>query len=226
MTGPAPGEDAFAAAVASVRAVTPRPEIRLEEVPAPARLAPYSIALTAEVVPDDRDADDREGDDELGTGRFVLLHEPAGHDAWDGSWRVVTFARADLEPDLADDPLLSGIGWAWLLESLQAHGIEPHALGGTVTRVGSESFGTMAERPAQGEIEVRASWTPVPSRGLDGAHLDGANLDGAHLDSAGLGSPGLDLGAHLRAWLDLLATCAGLPPLPDGVVALPSARRR
>ena len=31
----------------------PRPEIRLEEVPAPARLAPHSVALAAEVHADE-----------------------------------------------------------------------------------------------------------------------------------------------------------------------------
>ena len=34
-----------------------------------------------------------------------------------------------------------------------------------------------------------------------------------------------DLGAHLEAWADLLCTVAGLPPLPEGVVALPGQRR-
>ena len=46
-------------------------------------------------------------------------------------------------------------------------------------------------------MEVRASWTPL----------------------------GNDLGAHLLAWSDLLCTIAGLPPLPEGVIALPGARR-
>ena len=30
---------------------------------------------------------------------------------------------------------------------------------------------------------------------------------------------------HLLAWSDLLCTIAGLPPLPEGVIALPGPRR-
>ena len=30
---------------------------------------------------------------------------------------------------------------------------------------------------------------------------------------------------HLEAWADLLCTVAGLPPLPEGVTALPHRRR-
>ena len=58
------------------------------------------MALSADVVVD---ADD----DELGTGRFVLLHDPAGHETWQGTFRVVTFVRATLEPELAADPLVA-----------------------------------------------------------------------------------------------------------------------
>ena len=45
---------------------------------------------------------------ELGTGRLVLLHDPAGHEAWQGTFRVVTYVRAELEPEMAADPLLPG----------------------------------------------------------------------------------------------------------------------
>ena len=33
------------------------------------------------------------------------------------------------------------------------------------------------------------------------------------------------IGVHLQAWADLLCTIAGLPPLPEGVVALPGPWR-
>jgi hypothetical protein len=135
--------------------------------------------------------------DEVGSGRFVVLHNPDGHDAWDGTFRVVTFARAALEPEMAADPMVTEVGWSWLTEALAAHGASHHSPSGTVTRVTSESFGAMADQPAAAELEVRASWTP--------------------------GSE--DLAPHLSAWADLLATAAGLPPVPPGVVALGSARR-
>lgn len=177
----------FRRALASLRAATPRPEVVIEETPAPQRLAPHGVALTADVIV---------GDDELATGRLVLLYDPAGHEAWQGTFRVVTYVRADLEPEIADDPLLAGVGWAWLTEALDGHGATFTAASGTVTRVASESFGAMAAEPGSAQIEIRASWTP--------------------LDEA--------FGAHLLAWCDLLCTTAGLPPVPTGVVPLQNRR--
>ena len=181
----------FAKVLTALRDVRVRSDVRLTEVPAPTRIAPYAAALTADVV----DPADPEG--ELATGRFVLLHDPAGPDTWSGTWRVVTFARAALEPELAGDPMLSAVGWSWLTDSLKGRALTWTAEAGTVTRVVSESFGGLADRAASVEMEIRASWTP---------------LRGA-------------LTEHLRAWADLLCTLAGIPPLPDGVVPLPGQRR-
>ena len=178
----------FVRALASLREVRLRPEVQVEEAPAPQRLAPFAVALTADVV--------LHGD-ELATGRFVVLHEPDGHETWDGDFRVVTFARAALDVEMAADPLVTGVGWAWLLDALSEHGAAFRAPSGTVTRVTSESFGAMADRPATAELEVRASWTPLDA----------------------------DLGIHLAAWSDLLCTAAGLPPVPPGVVPLAPPRR-
>jgi hypothetical protein len=187
--GPA---ERFARVLTALREVAVRPEVALDEAPAPHRLAPYAVALTGDVAGD--------GDTDLATGRFVLLHDPAGHDAWEGTWRVVSFVRADLEPELAADPLLTGVGWTWLTEALESRGARYVAAGGTVTRVASESFGTMAERTPEAEIEVRASWTPL------------------------LDEDPAAVGAHLAAWAELLCTTAGLPPVPPGVVPLPNRR--
>ena len=178
----------FIRAMASLRDVRLRPEVVLDEAPAPQRLAPFAVAMTADVVVHG---------DELATGRFVVLHEPEGHETWEGAFRVVTFARASLDVEMAGDPLLTGVGWAWLLEALAEHSAAYHAQSGTVTRVTSESFGAMADRPATAEIEVRASWTPLDD----------------------------DLGIHLAAWSDLLCTAAGLPPVPPGVVPLTHHRQ-
>jgi hypothetical protein len=181
------GPEDFRSALRSLRAATPRPEVVLAETPAPQRLAPHAVAMTADVLV---------GDEELATGRLVLLHDPAGHEAWQGTFRVVTYVRADLEPEIAADPLLPGVGWAWLTEALDSHGAAFTAASGTVTRVASESFGAMSEQPGSAQIEIRASWTP--------------------LDDA--------FDAHLLAWCDLLCTTAGLPPVPTGVLSLPSRR--
>ena len=98
----------FAQALVDLRAARLRPEVRVTEVPAPQRIAPYAVALTGEVVSADED------DVELASGRFVLLHDPAAPEPWDGVWRAVTYARAELEPELASDPMLGAVGWTWL----------------------------------------------------------------------------------------------------------------
>jgi hypothetical protein len=183
--------EAFALALAELRAVTPRPEVVLEETPAPQRLAPYAVALSADV------ASATDPQTELGTGRFVLLHDPAGHEAWEGTFRVVTYVRAELDDDMATDPVLGGVGWAWLTEALDGQGAGFTAASGTVTRVSSESFGAIASEPASAQLEIRASWTPVDGR----------------------------IGAHVLAWAELLCTTVGLPPRAPGVVALPVRRR-
>ena len=183
----------FTQALRDLREVQLRPEVRLTEVPAPSRIAPYAVALTAEVVT----AGLQTEGDELASGRFVLLHDPSAPEPWDGVWRAVTFARAELEPELANDPVLGGVGWSWLMDALAQHDAPYVAEGGTVTRVVSESFAGLAERETTVEMEIRASWTPT----------------------------GPNLGAHLQAWAELLCMIAGLPPLPEGVVALPGRRR-
>jgi len=176
----------FVLAVERLRAVRLRPEVVVEEVPAPQRIAPHAIALSADVVLDD---------EELAGGRFVLLYDPAGQDAWEGTFRAVTFVRAALESDLGSDPLVGQIGWTWLQESLEAAEVSYVAAGCTVTRVVSESFGSLADRPPSVELEVRASWTPTD-----------------------------DVAGHLQAWAMLLCTVGGLPPLPAGVASLPRRR--
>ena len=177
----------FADMVDAVKAARVRPELSLTEVPPPRRIAPHAVAFSAEVV------DPRDDDAVLGTGRFVLLHDPAGPEAWHGTWRVVTFARAELESEMATDPALGAVGWSWLVESLKDAGATYTAEAGTVTRVVNESFAGLAERPSSVELEVRASWTP----------------------------DGNDIAAHLQGWATLMCTVAGLPPLPEGVSALP-----
>ena len=190
-----PGEDSaeFAQALRDLRDARLRPEVHLTEVPAPSRIAPHAVALTAEVVT----AAVRHEGDELASGRFVLLYDPSAPEPWGGVWRAVTFARAELEPELANDPVLGAVGWSWLMEALGHREATYVAEGGTVTRVVSESFAGLENRNANVEMEIRASWTPT----------------------------GNDLGVHLQAWAELLCTIAGLPPLPEGVVALPRQRR-
>lgn len=180
-------DKSFEEIIAEIRAITPRNEIILEEVPAPQKLAPFSFALTADVElsPD--------SDEDIATGRFVLLHDPAGQEGWTGKYRCVTFVRAAIDKEMANDPLLIDLGWSWFLESLRKYHCGFIAPSGTVTRVASASFGTLVNRENDSEVEVRASWTPT----------DGNTLS-----------------AHVRAWIDLLEIASGMPPIPEGVTQL------
>jgi hypothetical protein len=189
-TEPTPAPSAFRRAAADLTAATWRPELAVEPIPAPQRIAPFAAAITADVMV---------GDEEAGSGRLVLLHDPAGNAAWQGTFRCVTFARAEVDPEMVTDPLMGSVGWSWLIDALAAHNAEYTAPSGTVTSVTSESFGGMADEAPRAEVEVRASWTPLLEDGVG-------------------------LPPHLAAWAELLCTTAGLPPLPAGVVLMPSRR--
>lgn len=189
-----PGD--FRAALSGLRRARSRAEISLEEIPAPARLAPYAVALAAEV--HDRSSAVEGGpSSELATGRFILLHDPAGSPVWDGTFRVVTYIRASLESDLGNDPMVGAVAWTWLVEALESHRAAYSEAGGTATRILSESFGGLAGRADTIDIELRASWTP----------------------------DGPDSTEHLEAWADMVCAFAGLPPVPEGVTPLPRIRR-
>jgi hypothetical protein len=185
----------FRAAVDALRAARLRPEIEIEPSRPPQRLAPHTYALEAAVVADGED---------LADGRLVLLHDPAGHEAWQGSFRLVTLVRAELEAEMAADPLLPEVCWSWLTGAFQSRGLAYGEPSGTVTRASSHYFGGLAARPAASQIEIRASWTP--REGLGGVP---------------------DTAAHLASWCDLLSQVAGLPPAGPGdasVVTLPQRR--
>jgi hypothetical protein len=127
----------------------------------------------------------------------VLLYDPAGQDGWAGPFRVIGYVRAELEPEIAADPLVGQVGWSWLIEALDARSAGYAAPSGTVTRVVTEGFGTKQEEPVATEFEMRASWSPTTAGGDD-----------------------FELGRHLAAWADTLCVASGLPPLPPGVAQL------
>ena len=185
-----PAADQFALTVEQISAAAVRPDITLIQVPAPSRLAPFALAMTAEPTNIDSDAF---------SGRFVLLHDPDGVEEWGGTFRAVIFARAELESDLLNDDLVREVAWSWIIES--TGGLEITELGGTVTSNFGQSFGTLSDRPADGFVEIRSSWTPIES-------ASGAPLD--------------DLGARIN----VLVCAGGLVPLPEGVAHVAHARRR
>ncbi|MBS2538098.1 DUF3000 domain-containing protein [Catenulispora sp. NF23] len=186
----------FAEAVAALSAASLPTAIELDALPSPVNLAPFAHAVGGAVV----SADSEGGEEDLATGRLVLLHRPGGHEEWRGAWRFVVLVEADLEAEIAEDPLLAEVAWSWLMDALTEHGAPFTAEGGTVSRSSSRGFGGLAGRPATTAVEVRASWTPA---GDD-----------------------IDFAAHLNAWCALMMMCAGLPPEYEGVANLPPAGSR
>jgi hypothetical protein len=186
MATPSAAPEAFTRAVAGLRAAAPRPEILLEEIAAPQKLAPFSFALSATVL--------RSGE-EVASGRLILLHDPAGHESWRGETRLVTLVTAELESDMASDPLLPAVAWTWLTDALEQHDAAYTAIGGTITQTASTRFGELAGPEPTADLEVRASWTPTST----------------------------DTAAHLLGWCAMLASTAGLPP--PGVTSLNERHR-
>jgi len=171
-----------------------RSEIELGPIRPPQRLAPYSYALSAEVrrpggevVPEVSEGD--------AFGRLILLHDPDGAEAWDGTMRLVAFIQADLDPAEAVDPLLPEVAWSWLVEALESRSEHVTALGGTVTATTSVRYGDISGPPRAHQLEIRASWTATT----------------------------LALGIHVEAFCEVLEHAAGLPP--TGVTDLSSRSR-
>lgn len=184
---------AFTAAVEAVRAAQLRSELTLSEIPAPGGVAPWSIALAADVKPM------RHGNDsELGTGRFILLHDPAEPEAWGGSFRIVCFAQAPLEAEIGVDPFLANVAWSWLVDALDSRGAKYRNASGTATKTLSTGFGELATQADVAQIELRASWSPFDP----------------------------DITSHVEAWGELLCMLAGLPPGGEGVSLLSARRTR
>jgi hypothetical protein len=193
-TADSPAEKTFAAAVAAFAAgqeAQRRSGLEFEEVPAPKRLAPYAIAVAATV---------QRGDVDVAWGRLVLLYDPDGQEGWQGFFRLVAYVRADIEPEMAADPLLGEVGWSWLAEALDAQVPGYTAPSGTVTRVITEGFGSKQDEIPLTGFELRASWSPAGP-----GHQRGAVATG---DPAAL-----DLQAHIAAWCDCMSAAAGLEPL-------------
>ena len=182
-----------------------RPELTFEQQPPPRRLAPFATAVAAAVGPEAGTEADAEADDEIGSGRFVLLYDPAGQPGWDGRYRIIGYVRTELEPEMAADPLLNAVGWSWLTEALDERAAAYLNISGTVTTVVTQGFGAKQDEPTSTEFELRASWSPAAEPAADPR-----------------------LAGHLAAWCDVLCAAAGLQPLQPGVAPLrpPRGRRR
>jgi Protein of unknown function (DUF3000) len=195
-----------------------RPELVFEDEPPPRRLAPFATAVAASIigpgpgVPGGQGGAasagrpsgpaDEAGDAEIASGRFVLLFDPAGQPGWDGRYRVIGYVRAELEPEMAADPLINEVGWSWLTEALDDQEAPYRNISGTVTTVVTQGFGAKRDEPMSTGFELRASWSPASMAGEP------------------------ELAAHLVAWSEVICAAAGLPPVTPGVAALRPSRHR
>jgi Protein of unknown function (DUF3000) len=200
------GGEVFSQAVTELRQALAaqgdaRPELTFEQEPPPRRLAPFATAVAATV--SGIGQDDPDADPDIAGGRFVLLFDPAGQAGWDGKYRVIAYVRADLEPEMAADPLINEVGWSWLTEALDSCEADYVNISGTVTTVVTQGFGGKQDEPMSTEFELRASWSPASGSGED-----------------------TDLAGHLAAWCAVICAAAGLPPPAPGVAAFRPPRRR
>lgn len=167
-----------------MNAASVRREIDLGPIRPPRRLAPHSFAVGAEVRHDETGPvpERSEGDT---FGRLILLYDPEGSEAWNGSFRLVAYVQSDLDEAVASDPLMPEVAWSWLREALQARNVAIESLGGTVTSTTSVRYGDITGPPRAHQLEMRASWTPDEGT----------------------------LTVHVEAFAELLANGAGLPPV-------------
>lgn len=173
----------FRHAVASLSAMRPRPELYVAALDAPPRLAPFTWAFSVEADAGRPSGEDLDEPDT--SGRLILLHDPGGQDAWEGTFRLVCFVQARLDPEQLGDEMFPVVGWSWLTEALEQNGADYRALGGTVTQTSSVRFGDISGPRRDDDVELRASWTPV----------------------------GPELTRHADAFCQLVAVAAGLPPV-------------
>ncbi len=85
-----------------------------------------------------------------------------------------------------------------MVDALAAREAAYKLASGTVTRILSTGFGALADQGDGSQLELRASWSPLPG----------------------------DADSHVQAWGDLLCMLAGLPPSSEGVSLLAARRSR
>lgn len=186
----------FEAAATQLRRTRFRAELSVQEIAAPERIAPRSIALSAAVTGRSvAQADDSATQSPFGVGRLVLMHDPSQAEEWGGEFRLVCFAQAPLEVEIGIDPFIADVAWSWLVEALDSRGAEYTYASGTATKTLSTGFGSLEAQGDAAQIEVRASWTPL----------------------------GDDFSVHAEAWSELICLIAGLPHA-EGVASLGQRR--
>lgn len=179
----------FRAAIDAMHRATVHPSIEVGPIRPPQRLAPFSYALGAEVRHSETESVPEQSDGDA-FGRLILLYDPDGDEAWNGTMRLVAYIQADVDASLASDPLLPEVAWSWLVDAFESRSEPLTALGGTVTSTSSVRYGDIAGPPRAHQLELRASWTALSE----------------------------ELSVHVEAFGEVLAYAAGLPPA--GITAL------
>jgi hypothetical protein len=146
----------FLRAVESINNIVFREDITVSPLPSPQGVAPYSFALSADVL-----LPENEHESQHGTGRFILLYDPSQPESWGGAFRVVSYAQAPLESDIGLDPFLANVAWSWLEDALSVRKAEFFNIAGTATRILSTGLGELAVEGDGAQIELRASWSPA-----------------------------------------------------------------
>jgi len=185
----------FREAVAAMNATTVRPEIELGPIRPPQRLAPFSYALGAEVRhPETAIVPERSEGDAF--GRLILLHDPDGAEAWDGTMRLVAYIQADLDSSEGRRPAAARSGVELACRGAGGAGRTRHPRWAAPSPPPRRcATATSPGRRAPHQLELRASWTATT----------------------------LELGPHVQAFCEVLEHAAGLPP--DGVTDLGSRTR-
>ena len=147
----------FVLALRSLAQVTERPEVQIQEIPAPADLAKHAVAFSCDTRPEEKhDLADR------ATARLVILWDETPQEAWTTRFRVIMFSKAPTDGDIsAEGEASSDLVWIWLNEALSVAGAVYEAEAGTATRISSRGFGSLESQAEHHEVELRASWCPV-----------------------------------------------------------------
>ncbi|MBP3222890.1 MAG: DUF3000 family protein [Actinomycetaceae bacterium] len=157
----------FTQAVTSLKNHIFPPEIHITQIPPPLHLAPYSVALHADIT-------DTTTHTYLGEGSFVLLYDHEEQENWNGNMRITLFATTPIDPLLSEDPLLGEVTWSYLKDSFHHVNAAFHSLHGTVTKVYNETFSDVTSENSDAHIELRASLTPETPNCA--SHLQGWSL--------------------------------------------------
>lgn len=151
---PKPVSDEFRIRVEDISKLTERPEIHLEQIPAPKGIAEEALAISAEVIHADHSEADR------GVGRLVLCRDSNFPEGWNSEYRIILYAKSPVEVEMGKDPVVDELPWNWLMDSLAQNVASFHSEAGTTTRVLSTGHGSLTPQPQHAEIEIRASWAP------------------------------------------------------------------